>query len=67
MRGITIVIGRNYFTQQVAILLKFAQTTSDSKVAAGLVDKAVALKERLEETPPPSNLDLSARFSDKQT
>jgi hypothetical protein len=67
MRGITIVIGRNYFTQQVAILLKFAQTTSDSKVAAGLVDKAVALKERLEETPPPSNLDLRARFSDKQT
>ena len=31
------MIGRNYFTQQVAILLKFAQTTSDRKIAAGLV------------------------------
>ena len=65
--GITIVIGRSYFTKQVAILLKFAQTTSDRKVAARLVDKAVDLKERLEETPPPSNLDLRARAADLKT
>jgi hypothetical protein len=62
--GITIMIGRNYFTQQVAILLKFAQTTSDRKIAAGLVDKAIALKERIEETP---NLDLRARAPDLKT
>jgi hypothetical protein len=67
VRGITIMIGRNYFTQQVAILLKFAQTTSDRKIAAGLVDKAVALKERIEETPSPSNLDLRARAPDLKT
>jgi hypothetical protein len=65
--GITIVIGRSYFTKQVAILLKFAQTTSDRKVAARLVDKAVDLKERLEERPPPSKRDLKARAPDVQT
>jgi hypothetical protein len=50
------MIGRNYFAQQAAILLRFAQTTSDRKVAAGLIDKAVDLKERLEEETP-SNPD----------
>jgi hypothetical protein len=61
------MIGRNYFTQQIAILLRFAQTTSDRGVAAGLVDKAVALGERLEETPPSSNLDLRPRISEVET
>jgi hypothetical protein len=65
--GIPVVIGRNYFAQQAAILLRFAQTTSDRKVAAGLIDKAAALRERLEETPPSSNLELRARASDVET
>jgi hypothetical protein len=42
------MIGRNYFAKQVAILLKFAQATTDSQVAAGLIDKAADLKDRLE-------------------
>jgi hypothetical protein len=40
------MIRRNYFVQQVAI-----QTTTDRKVAAGLIDKAADLKERLEGEP----------------
>ena len=42
---------RSYVAQQVAILLKFAQATTDRKVAAGLIDKAADLKERLEDEP----------------
>ena len=38
------VIGRDYFTRQATILLKFAKATKDQKVAAGLIEKAADLK-----------------------
>jgi hypothetical protein len=44
-------MGRYYVAQQVAILLKFAQATTDRKVAAGLIDKAADLKERRDDEP----------------
>jgi len=48
------VVGRQYVKRQATILLKFAQTKSDPKVAAALVEKAVALKARVEQAPDPS-------------
>jgi hypothetical protein len=59
------VIGRNYFAAQVALLLKFAQTTADRQVAAGLLDKAADLKDRLDEAPSPKR-DLRVRAPDVQ-
>ena len=49
------VIGKGYFVRQAATLLKFAQTTTDPKVAAGLVDKASELKSQVDE----ASTDLS--------
>ena len=43
--------GREYLNRQAATLLKFAQTTTDPVVAAGLVEKAADLKEQAEERP----------------
>jgi hypothetical protein len=50
------VIGRGYFVRQAATLLKLAQTTTDPKVAAGMVDKAAELKSQVDEATLP---DLS--------
>jgi hypothetical protein len=47
------MLGRTYFIRQAATLLKFAQSTSDPNVAAGLVEKAADLKSRVDETSPP--------------
>ena len=52
--GIRKVVGRQYVKRQATILLKFAQTTSDPKVAAALVEKAADLKARVEHAPDPS-------------
>jgi hypothetical protein len=60
------MIGRNYFAQQVALLLKFADATTDPNVAASLIDKAADLKERLEDVPP-SESDLRLRAGDDGT
>ncbi len=43
------VIGRHYFIRQAEILLKFAKTTTDPKVAAGLIEKAADLKLQVDE------------------
>jgi len=60
--GESTLIGRGYFVRQAATLLKFAQTTTDPKVAAGLVDKAADLRSQVDET---SALpDLGARAPD---
>jgi hypothetical protein len=50
------MIGRDYFVRQAATLLKFAKTTKDPNVAAGLVEKAADLKSQVDETrrPDPS-------------
>ena len=37
------MIGRDYFMRQATILLKFAKTTTDPKVAVGLIEKAADL------------------------
>ena len=41
---------REYLTRQAATLLKFAKTTRDPNVAAGLVEKAADLKSKVDET-----------------
>jgi hypothetical protein len=53
-----IVIGRNYFARQAETLLKFGKSTSDPQVAAALIDKAVSLQSRIDESgqPDPSPL-----------
>jgi hypothetical protein len=45
-----IVIGRQYFTQQATTLLKFAKSTRNPELAAVLIEKAAALKSRVDET-----------------
>ena len=46
--------GRYYFTRQATTLIKFAMVTSDPKVVAALVDKAVDLKSQVDEGIDPS-------------
>jgi hypothetical protein len=48
------VVGRQYLKRQATTLLKFAQTTSDPRVAAALVEKAADLKAQVERVPDPS-------------
>jgi hypothetical protein len=57
------VISKNYFTRQATTLLKFAQTTSDLNVAAGLVEKAADLKSRVDETTRPADQSPEAPAS----
>ena len=38
------VLGRRYLTRQAAALLRFANATSDPKLAAALVERAAQLK-----------------------
>ena len=58
------VIGRDYFTRQATILLKFAKATKDQKVAAGLIEKAADLK--LQVDVPGARPDPSPLSSDIQ-
>jgi hypothetical protein len=46
------VIGRQYLTQQAKTLLNFARSTTDRGMAAALIEKAVDLKSRVDETIP---------------
>ena len=57
------VISRNYCTRQATTLLKFAQSTSDPNVAAGLVEKAADLKSRVDETTRPADQSPEAPAS----
>jgi hypothetical protein len=52
------VIGKHYFTRQATTLLMLAKSTTDSNVAAALIDKAADLKFRLDEpgVPDPTSL-----------
>jgi len=56
--GKNIVIGKHYFTRQATTLLMLAKSTTDSNVAAALIDKAADLKFRLDEpgVPDPTSL-----------
>jgi hypothetical protein len=55
------VISRYYFTRQATTLLKLAKSTTDTNLAAALVDKAADLKSRLDESdvPDPTSLRRS--------
>jgi hypothetical protein len=46
------MIGKEYFVRQATILLKFAKTTKDPSVAAGLLQKATDLKSKVDQTGP---------------
>ncbi|HEX3114246.1 MAG TPA: hypothetical protein VHQ48_02115 [Bradyrhizobium sp.] len=56
------MIGKEYLMRQATILFKFAKTTSDSTVAAGLLHKAADLKAQVGEEMRPS--DKSPRAPD---
>ena len=43
------MIGRYYFSRQATTLLKFAKSTTDTNVAAALIEKAADLKSRIDE------------------
>jgi len=60
-----IVIGRQYFARQATTLLKFANSTTNAKLAAVLVEKAAHLKSQVDETGPPP--DQSPRPPDVET
>jgi hypothetical protein len=57
------VVGKQYLTQQAVTLLKFAHTVTDPNVAAGLVEKAVDLKSRVDAS---NARDKSPRAPDVQ-
>jgi hypothetical protein len=48
------VLPNRFYARQAALaLLKMAKTTSDPKVAAGLIEAAADLKDQAGELPPP--------------
>jgi hypothetical protein len=59
------VIGKEYFVRQAATLLRFAKTTTNPDLAAGLTVKAADLKSQVDEA---SALpDLSPRAPDVES
>ena len=54
--------GKQYLVRQAALLLKFAKSTSDPQIAAGLVEKAAELKSQVD-----SALDQSLRAPDVES
>lgn len=55
------MVGKQYLTRQAVTLLKFAHTVTDPNVAAGLVEKALDLKSRMDE---PTAPDRSSQVPD---
>jgi hypothetical protein len=45
------VAGKKYLTDQAATLLKFAMATADPDVAAGYLEKAADLRDRINKAP----------------
>jgi hypothetical protein len=60
--GKNIVAGKEYLTRQATTLIRFAKVTTDPQTVAALVDKAVDLKSKLDE----STIDRSPRAPDVQ-
>jgi hypothetical protein len=52
------VLGRNYLTRQAETLLRFAKSTSDPQLAAALVEKAVDLKSKIDQSDAPDRSPL---------
>ena len=59
------MVDKQYLKRQATTLLKFAQSVSDPKVAAGLVEKAVDLKSQIDQSqasdPSPQAPDVESR------
>jgi hypothetical protein len=53
------VPGKSYFLGQAATLLRFAKQTGDPKLAAGLLDKAAELNDKVEDVSL-QNMDVRA-------
>ena len=45
---ISAVVDKQYLTRQATTLLKFAQSISDPRVSAGLIEKAADLKDQVD-------------------
>lgn len=54
--------GKQYLERQAALLLKFAKSSSDPQIVAGLVEKAADLKSQVD-----SALDQSLRAPDVES
>ena len=61
---ISAVVDKQYLTRQATTLLKFAQSISDPRVSAGLVEKAADLKDQVDDS---SARDASPHAPDVQT
>src|SRR5437899_12186871 len=59
LTGKNTVLGRQYLTRQAMTLLNLAKTTTDPKVAAGLLDKAADLKSKVDESTLPDQSPLA--------
>jgi hypothetical protein len=59
------VIGRDYFIRQAATLFKFAKSTSDPQLAAGLLYKAAELKSHEGDLPDRSPLAPDIEVPDR--
>jgi hypothetical protein len=53
----------SYFLRQAATLLRFAKQTGDPKLAAGLLDKAAELNDKVEDVSL-QNMDVRAQAPD---
>jgi hypothetical protein len=53
------MIGKEYLARQATTLLQMAKTVKNPQVAAGLAEKALDFKERLEKTPSAPDLSPS--------
>ena len=54
--GTAIVIGKQYFARQAAILFGMAKTTTDPKISAALLDKAADLTLQVDEPGAPPDV-----------
>jgi hypothetical protein len=57
------VPSKSYFLRQAAMLLRFAKQTGDPKLAAGLLDKAAELNDKVEDVSL-QNMDVRAQAPD---
>jgi hypothetical protein len=57
------VPGKSYLLRQAATLLRFAKQTGDPKLAAGLLDKAAELNDKVEDVSL-QNMDVRAQAPD---
>jgi hypothetical protein len=57
------VPSKSYFLRQAATLLRFAKQTGDPKLAAGFLDKAAELNDKVEDVSL-QNMDVRAQAPD---